>query len=141
MQGWLRSKAVWYRRWRRGMIAGMETPEKRRWFQFRLRTLLILVTAAAILCSAAKAAARFVPIEFLEDVGEFLALTVTIATLPASIIGRKIDRMFDSLYLGTIWGVLIAVFLCLPEILAAGFSLSLLNPAWHIPYRRPPSAR
>ncbi len=52
MQGWPRSEPHSTQAPAgRGILGGMDRPEKRRWFQFSLRTLLVFVTLCAILCS------------------------------------------------------------------------------------------
>jgi hypothetical protein len=70
-------------------------------FQFGLRTLLRALGLIALLCALVKFAAPYVPVEL----GNCMLLSVVVAAVPAAIIGRKIDRMFESMYLGIIWGV------------------------------------
>ena len=53
---------------------------------------------------------------FLELFG-LASLAIAIAAIPAALIGRKIDRTFDAIYLGMIWGLWLAIIADLPEIL------------------------
>ena len=82
-----------------------EPTPKLRWYQYSLLALLTLVTLAAVLCSVVKVAAPFVSIEM----AGFLVLAVVVAAVPGVLIGRMIGRTFESLYLGIIWGVWVAI--------------------------------
>ena len=96
-------------------------PKRRlRWYQYSLLALLTLVTLAAVLCSVVKVAAPFVPIEMVG----FLVLAMVVAAVPAVLIGRMIGRTLESLYLGVIWGVWVAILFCVPDIFAAFIAFS-----------------
>jgi hypothetical protein len=84
--------------------------------QYSLRSLLIVVTVAAVLCSLVKVASYFIPVDFLLILGQYMALTAAISALPAALIGRRIGRMFGSVYLGITWGVIFALLLVVLEI-------------------------
>jgi hypothetical protein len=93
--------------------------------QYSLRTLLILVTLAAAVCSILKVAAILDLIGF----AELLLLAIVVSAVPATIVGRRIDRTFESLYLGIIWGVWVAMVISIHDFLAHFFET--LNP-WYI---------
>ena len=110
---------------------GMSDAEKPqlRWYQYRLRTLLILIAVAAVLCSAIKAATSVIPIELLLAGGGFFALAAAVAAVPAALIGRRINRTFESVYLGVLWGLFAASLVVLYDFMAS-LSFASQSPSW-----------
>jgi hypothetical protein len=83
---------------------------KLRGYQYRLLTL---VAIAAVLCSVIRVAAPFVPMEL----GGVLVLAMVVSAVPGVLIGRRISRTLESVYLSLIWGVWLATLVCIPDIL------------------------
>jgi hypothetical protein len=84
--------------------------------QYGLSTLLIVVTVAAIICSLAKVAASYYPAGFFWSAAGVAALTIPISAAASTLIGKRIGRIFESIYLGVIWGFVFAALLCIPDI-------------------------
>ena len=84
-----------------------------RWYQFTLGELLVGVTLFAILCSALSMLAPFFPAE----IWRLALIALVMAAVPGALIGRRIDRTFESLYLAVIWGFWAAILTYAPRLI------------------------